>query len=262
MNGGWWQRGWRYFLEALFPAECLLCRQKTEAVDQLCLPCMTTLPASPDCYCLRCGQRTAHVSQGCGHCLAEPEQHADATYFAFSYDDPIASWLIGLKFADRPEWARTLGWLLWQRLGNSLQWETPALVLPVPLHPLRLLRRRYNQSALLAATVARRLHVPLQTRALRRIKRTKPQTRLSAVERAVNLRDAFRVESALVAGKDLLLLDDVYTTGATMQSAVRALKQAGAGRVVVVCLAVVQRELTGAPAGSVDYSILTDSRSW
>ncbi len=218
-------------------------------VDRLCEPCLALLPKQPDSYCLRCGQRTVGVMNGCGYCLQALEQYADATYFAFQYAEPLTGWIVGLKFADRPEWARTLGWLLWQRLQRELRWEGVAMVLPVPLHPWRVLRRRYNQSALLARALGHHLGVPVRTDLLRRIRRTQPQTHLNALQRAANVRHAFRADPQRVAGADLLLVDDVFTTGATVHAAVQALKLAGARRVVVACLAAVSVHEAKIPEG-------------
>ncbi|WP_130471731.1 ComF family protein [Candidatus Magnetaquicoccus inordinatus] len=260
MAGGWWRRSWRLLMDGMFPVTCLHCGQEMEELDQLCAACMRQLPKQPDRYCMRCGQRTAGVINGCGHCIRNLGRYADATYFAYSYAPPISDWIIGLKFADHTEWAKSLSWLLWQRLQRELLWESVAMVLPVPLHPWRLLRRGYNQSALLAGGVAAALGVPLRTGVLQRIKRTKPQTSLNAWERAENVKDAFRADRE-VSGQDLLLIDDVFTTGATVHSAVRALKLAGARRVVVACVAAVHAEEVAAPVEAMDYSIPMDSRS-
>lgn len=130
--------------------------------------------------------------------------------------------------------------LMWQRLQVELRWESPDLIIPVPLHLSRLLKRRYNQSALLGVTLAQLLHRPLVTHALRRVKKTKAQTSLNLEKREENVRDAFQVVKEQVQDRAVLLVDDVFTTGATTREAVRILKQAGASRVVIACLASTQ----------------------
>lgn len=224
-----------------------------EPPDPLCAICLQSLPKQPDNYCLRCGGWAVGGQSGCGHCLKTLDQSADATYFAYYYEGQIAKWVVGLKFSDHSEWSRPLGWLLWQRLQRELTWESPDLVLPVPLHPYRLLKRRYNQSALLARVLADCLKVPLRTDGLRRMKRTQPQTHLNAQQRAHNVRGAFCAEKSVVGGRAVLLVDDVFTTGATMGAAVRALKLAGAKRVAVTCLAAVHHGHTADNAGLLPY---------
>ncbi|MEO5353351.1 MAG: ComF family protein [Magnetococcus sp. XQGC-1] len=248
-------RGWLALLDALFPAECLLCRVGMEEPDRLCADCLRQLPGQPENYCLCCGRWAAGAQRGCGHCLQAPERSADASYFAYYYEGQIAQWLIGCKFADHSEWARLLGWLAWQRLQRELSWESPDLVIPVPLHPLRLIARRYNQSALLAQVLAERLRVPLESGGLQRRKRTLPQTHLNAQQRAVNLRGAFFAEKRVVAGCSVLLVDDVFTTGATSGAAVQALKRAGAKRVAVTCLAAVHHIHGVVPGGHAAHSV-------
>ncbi|MEO5340708.1 MAG: ComF family protein [Magnetococcus sp. MYC-9] len=233
------QRGWSLLRDALFPARCLLCHQEMAQADQLCAACLRQLPAQPENHCLRCGAWAVGVQNGCGHCLPAPEQHADACYFAYLYEGPIARWVVGLKFADRSEWSRLMAGLLWHRLQDVLRWESPDMLVPVPLHPYRLIARRYNQSALLARCLAGWMGIPLRSDLLHRIRRTQPQTHLNAQQRAANVRGAFRAERGLVQGRSVLLVDDVFTTGATTGAAVRALKKAGAGRVAVACLAAV-----------------------
>ena len=197
---------------------------------------MAGLPEVPERHCLRCGMDTARPELGCGYCLNEG-WCADAAYFAFLYEDAVADLIVGFKFGDHPDWAVLLGGLFWQRLGSVLRWETPDLVVPIPLHPWRLIHRRYNQSALLARELARFLSCPLVTNGLKRIKMTAPQTRLDSRRRRENVQGAFQVDPRVVAGRSVLLVDDVFTTGATMGAAVRCLKEAGAVRVAMACLA-------------------------
>ncbi|MEO5330523.1 MAG: ComF family protein [Magnetococcus sp. YQC-5] len=227
----------------MFPPVCPLCHILTAQEHQLCPTCQNALPPPPDHYCLRCGSYTAKMEPGCAHCLTNP-MTSDAAYFAFRYQDSAISLIVGFKFADRSERSVLLGALCWERLGSELTWEAPDMIIPMPLHFWRLLRRRYNQSALLAGELAWRLQRPMVTNALVRCKITTPQTRLNAQARMKNVRGAFRAVEKRVRGRSIMLVDDVMTTGATMGVAVAALKKAGAARVVVVCLARVDQERT------------------
>ncbi|MEO5362900.1 MAG: ComF family protein [Magnetococcus sp. DMHC-8] len=261
MSKRWLSRGCSWLVDLLFPAECLSCRRVLAQPDRLCPVCLQALPKQPDNYCLCCGRWAVGAQRGCGRCLQDPAHAPDASYFAYYYEGQIAQWVVGLKFADHSEWSRLLGWLAWQRLARELTWESPDLLVPVPLHPWRLIARRYNQSALLARVLAGFLGVPLRTGALHRVRRTAPQTHLNALQRAANVRGAFRAERAAVQGRAVLLVDDVFTTGATIGAAVHALKKAGARRVAVACLAAVHY---GQPTGSEDpftETMLSDHRS-
>ena len=227
-------------LDLLFRPHCLLCKTATDHPHHLCPACLQQLPEQPENHCLHCGIGTSSAQAGCGLCLNAPNKTADATYFAYRYDYPMTHWIIGLKFSDRSEWSTLLGKLFWRRLKEPLRWESPDILMPIPLHPRRLLARHYNQSALLAGALAHFLHRPLVTNGLKRVKMTQPQTHLSADKRAENVRGAFRADPKKVQGRSILLVDDVFTTGSTARAAVQTLKRAGASRVVVACLAAAQ----------------------
>ena len=122
-------------------------------------------------------------------------------------------------------------------MSSELLWEEPDFVLPIPLHPRRFLARRYNQSALLAMELAKKINRPMVTNGLIRIKMTKPQTKLSLQGRRENVLGAFLANQNVLSGRSVLLVDDVFTTGATMMSAVKELRRAGVKRVAVFCVA-------------------------
>ncbi|MBF0127818.1 MAG: ComF family protein, partial [Magnetococcales bacterium] len=171
----------------------------------MCENCHLALPPPPDNYCLRCGGPATRPEQGCRLC--PPNGNAlDAAYFAFQYQGVVIDLIVGYKFSDRSERAQLLGNLCWERLESMLTWEAPDVVIPLPLHPWRLIRRRYNQAALLARVVARHLHRPLVTNALFRCRMTRPQTRLNAMDRKRNVQDAFQASEERVRGRGVLLV--------------------------------------------------------
>ncbi|MBF0610237.1 MAG: ComF family protein [Magnetococcales bacterium] len=200
---------------------------------QLCLACRQGLPRLGQDICPRCGHYSGQQGGGCPLCHGSDAP--DVFYCAYLYETAMMKLIHQFKYQDRPWLAGMLADLIWISLADSLQWEEPDLILPVPLHPWKLIARRYNQSALLAGEVAKRLHRPLVTNRLFRIRMTPSQSRLDRAARQVNLKDAFRAQQ--VAGKAVLLVDDVMTTGATLREATRALKQAEAKRVALLCLA-------------------------
>ena len=147
-----------------------------------------------------------------------------------------------LKYSDRVELARPMArWMA--RAGADLLADADLLA-PVPLHPLRLWRRRFNQAAALAREISRQTGTPCDLAALLRVKATQSQVGLSRAQRAENVQGAFRVaDGAPVRGQNIVLVDDVLTSGATANAASRALLRAGAARVDVLVFA---RVVTGA----------------
>lgn len=169
----------------------------------------------------------------CGRCRKRPPAF-DSLLCAWSYDDPLTHVITSLKFRRLEYLGSQVGNYLAQRFAPAI--ATCDLITEVPLHWTRRIRRGYDQGKIIARAVARKSGVP-RISALRRLRATPPQSRLSRSERQKNLADAFRCGSERVRGKSLLLVDDVVTTGATLEAAATALKSAGATRVTALLAA-------------------------
>jgi ComF family protein len=239
-------------LDLLLPPQCLACRALVDQPGLLCGRCYSEVRWITPPICRQCGvplqaaagiAGSAQIDLACGRCLAEPPRFARARA-AFVYDGAARQLVGDLKYRDRLEGARSYGtWLA--RLGEGFLEEADFIV-PVPLHYLRLVRRRYNQAGLLAAALARASGRPLAVDALKRSRPTPTQTGLSAADRARNVRGAFAVRPRWrdrLKGKRLVLADDVLTTGATANACTRALLSAGAAEVSVLTLARVDAPL-------------------
>jgi ComF family protein len=224
----------------LGPAPCPLCGAPVHGPAGLCPGCLRDLPWLLTA-CARCAAPLAGPpgSAGlCGRCLRHPPRY-DAAFAALHYQAPVDRLVTGLKFHGQLPLARVLGGLLAERLAAHLAARDdppPALLLPVPLHPTRLRRRGFNQALEMAREVAARLDLPVDHQACRRIRPTAPQTDLPAGERRRNVRNAFAAPSPLPA-RHVAILDDVVTTGHTVDEVTRALQRAGAQRVEVWALA-------------------------
>jgi ComF family protein len=228
-------------LDLLFPPSCLNCRKAVAEHGGLCPECWSGVAFIERPFCERLGTPLAR-DMGAGalslEALASPPAFARARAVA-RFDSPAARALAHrLKYGDRLELAEPIGrWMA--RAGAELLAEAD-LIAPIPLHRLRLVARGFNQSAALAQVVSRLSGVPLEPQALTRVKATSPQVGLTRAQRADNLSGAFAVEDRLkpaVAGRNILLIDDVLTTGATANAASRALLRAGAARVDLLVFA-------------------------
>ena len=173
--------------------------------------------------------------------MADPPVYRRARAVARFEDGPARKLAHRLEYSDRGELAAPIArWMA--RAGGDLIAEADLLA-PVPLHPMKLWRRRFNQAAALAREVARQTGKPCDPAALERVKLTRSQVGLSRAQRAENVQGAFRVaEGTAVRGRKILLVDDVLTSGATANAASRALLKAGAANVDVLVFA---RVVTG-----------------
>lgn len=229
-------------LDLIFPPSCLSCRKAVAEHGALCPACWSDIAFIERPYCERLGSPFDQDMGAPGMISLEAAANPPAFNRARAvarYDSDKARALVHrLKYSDRLELAEPLGrWMA--RAGAELLSQADVLV-PTPLHRLRLVARRFNQSAALAAVVARESSVPAEMLALERVKATAPQVGLTRVQRAANLQGAFRVRddhSVRIAGKNVVLIDDVLTTGATANAATRALLRAGAARVDVLVFA-------------------------
>jgi ComF family protein len=226
-------------LDLALPTLCPACRELVRG-EGLCASCWAKLSPIAPPYCERLGIPFAY-DPGPGvlsmQAIADPPAYQRARA-AVRYDEVARAMVHALKYGDRHDLAPIMGrWMV--RAGRALLAEADALV-PVPLHWRRLWARRFNQSALLALTIAQESGVAVAESALKRVKATAQQVGLSQPERALNVQGAFRVPAqgrAAVAGRRLVLIDDVLTSGATTDACARTLLRAGAKSVDVIVFA-------------------------
>ncbi|MBF0248201.1 MAG: ComF family protein [Alphaproteobacteria bacterium] len=231
-------------LDLVLPPTCFGCGRVVGEPHALCPDCWTRLTFIGPPVCDACGHPFDHEVPDralCGACARERPPFGRARG-ALLYDDASKDLVLGFKHADRTELAKLFSkWMT--QAGRALVAEAD-LVVPVPLHWTRLFSRRYNQAALLARALGRSCGVAVLPDALVRARRTPSQGHLGVKARARNVQGAFRVHprrGARIRGKRVLLVDDVYTTGATARACAKVLLRGGAASVDVLVLARVVR---------------------
>ncbi len=210
-------------LRNALPHNCVLCDNQTEHFhNHLCQICRNDLPL-PQYLCLGCAIPLVHQQPFCGQCQKSPPRYKLIT--CAGYVAPLKQLISSLKYKENQIIARELALHLAKRVKHLIdnnQLATPQYLIPVPLHKKRLQQRGYNQAALIADALASHLNIPVLD-CTTRILNTTTQTELNAAERRANLRDAFKLVDD-ISGNIVAIIDDVYTTGATMHELAKTLE--------------------------------------
>lgn len=217
-------------LNVLLPPRCVLCGLPSGSIC-ICGPCKKDLPwAGPQCR--QCGlPLNAGQDRACGQCLQKPPPF-NRTISPLQYRPPVDGLVRALKFHRQLAEGRVLSHLMCEQVTTS-GISLPDMLIPVPLHRTRMIKRGFNQACELGNHAGRVFDIPLLTTGLRRKRNTRAQSGLSRKQRQSNVRGAFYWHGREKPGRHVALIDDVMTTGTTVSECVRVLKKAGARRVDV-----------------------------
>jgi len=232
----------RQALRFLLPVDCAACGAALgdDPIPLFCASCWATISPLTHARCTRCDRpfpspvATTHSpNHVCQSCAERPPSYTKA-WTLYPYLPPLQDAICLFKYRGKVALASPLARLMIDRLPPL---DSLDLIMPVPLHAQRLREREFNQSLLLADRIGRHLDTPVSFTNLIRIASSPAQTTLTRKGRLKNLRGAFSLRhSALIAGKQILLIDDVFTTGATVNECAKTLRKAGAGDVFVLTL--------------------------
>lgn len=231
-------------LNFLLPPRCMSCEEEVAVNHMLCAGCWSAVTFITDPKCTRCGFPFELDYEGaapdceedtlCGSCVKEPPQY-DQAQSVFAYGGKVKSMVLALKYADATYLAPGFAQFFYPRFKAFV--DPVDLILPVPIHRRRLLKRMYNQAGLLAASLGRATHKPVDHFMLTRTKNTQPQGKLTKFQRKKNVAGVVSLKGTLKPNAHILLVDDVLTTGSTVNECAKVLKKAGAKKVDILTIA-------------------------
>lgn len=229
-------------IDLVYPRNCQFCATPLAEADSgvICRSCLGTVRWIEEPFCQQCASpfagevREAFV---CGYCQ-DLRFYFERTVCACRAEGIVRDCLVQFKYNRAAYFGPHLVEWLNRAASQWIDWQQVDCIVPVPLHPRKRRHREFNQAEYLATGLARSVGAPVVATAVRRVKDTSTQTRLDAETRRRNLRDAFAIQRpAAVAEKRVVLLDDVFTTGATLDSCAKVLRKAGATQVIALALA-------------------------
>lgn len=224
-------------LDLVFPARCPACDEAAPFPELICPTCRNVFEPVREPRCQRCGKHIREEKEeycrGCRRVMHE----FDRGMGVFTYQS-VARSMYRFKYAGRREYARFYGKEIVRKLGRFIRMWKPDALVPVPIHYTRKRERGYNQAEVLAQVVGREMGIPVKSRLLKRVKKTLPQKLLGDAERQNNLKKAFKIDRNDVKLKTVIIIDDIYTTGSTVDACAAALKGAGVKKVYFVTVAI------------------------
>lgn len=227
-----------FVLGLIYPERCVFCDRVVRQSDEfVCTECSESMLIVREPYCMKCGKQIEDETQElCGDC-ARKKHYFDRGFTLCCYNDPVRESMYRLKYKNRQRYALYYGRKICNELGDKIRELNADVLIPIPLHEARYRKRGYNQAELLAREIGRIMEIPVRTDIIKRVKNTQAQKTQDAAERRVNIKNAFQISANDVKLSTAILIDDIYTTGSTVDEAARILKSAGINRIYVLTVA-------------------------
>ncbi len=223
-------------LQLLFPLRCPVCDGILKhPEDKICLGCFKKLKLVSPPWCMKCGKKMLKPGEICGDCRKKSHKYVQGRAL-YEYGS-VALSVYRFKYGNRREYAAFYGEQMAEYLGDFIRQVNPDALIPIPLHRTRLRERGYNQAKVLAKALGMRMNIPVLNNYLLRVKRTTPLKYENPEQRQNNLKKAFIIKKNDVKLKKVIIVDDVYTTGSTMDAATEVLLKGGVQEIYFVALA-------------------------
>lgn len=222
----------------LYPQTCYFCGKISST--PICFECREKIEYIREPRCKKCGKPLRYEEQElCGDCK-EQSFHYEQGKSVWLHKGPVRWSVYQFKYKNRRIYGRFYAQEMYRIYGEKLkEWEIDTII-PIPLHPRRKRKRGYNQAEIVAKHLGKLCKLPVETKSVIRVRHTKPQKELNHKERKKNLKEAFRVTKHWKGGKNVLLVDDIYTTGNTIDSVAALLEKKAAKKVCFLSISIGQ----------------------
>ncbi len=227
---------WDMILQLLFPLRCPICDDiVAPAGERICATCFERLQPITVPFCGKCGRKLLTESCFCRDCKERLHVFTQGRIL-YQYE-AVSDAIYRFKYGGRKEYGVFFGQQMAEQLGDYVRMIAPQVIIPIPLHHARQKMRGYNQARVLAEEIGRRLGIPVETKLVKRIKNTNPLKWENPGQRENNLKKAFIISENDVKLRRVLLIDDIYTTGRTMDAVAGVCKMAGIQEIYCLSLA-------------------------
>lgn len=226
--------------ELLYPPRCPICDEilaGEEGAEHICRECRGQIRYIREPRCMKCGAELTDASQEYCKTCAMKKHVYDRGLALFRYESVRTS-VYRLKYRGRKEYAEFYGREMARCFAQPIRYWKPEVLIPVPMHKAKERARGYNQATALAEVMGRYCGIPVRTDLVERRRKTRPMKELNAGERQINLKNAFHISQDVVKLKTVMLVDDIYTTGSTIDEIAKGLRAAGVAKVYYVALAI------------------------
>lgn len=204
----------------------------------ICVPCQGKIPCLREPLCKKCGKSIPDIrAEYCGDCAGKKHSY-DMGRAVFSYEGRVKESLYRFKYSNRREYGVFYAQQAVAVWGDWISRRNVDAIIPVPLHRSRRQKRGYNQAEIFGRELSRQTGIPLRTDVVNRVKNTRPQKELDQHQRQKNLKKAFIISGSIVQLNRVLLVDDIYTTGSTVDGVAQVLKDAGIREIYVLCISI------------------------
>lgn len=225
-------------LSVLFPKSCPVCDGIISYDQIICEKCVPKIHFIEGARCKKCSKQLVDKEvEYCSDC-GKSNHIYKSGIAAFLYDDVVSKSIYRFKYHNRRTYAEFYGSYIAKRYGGQIKAWDADVIIPVPIHQRKMIKRGYNQAELIARELAKNIGIPVDNNLLIRVVNTKPQKEMTKAERKKNLEKAFKIATNVVEYNKVILVDDIYTTGSTIDECARILRGSGVSQVYFVSLSI------------------------